>query len=74
MCVTEFWKTDRIVTLGLFLLLAQLMATLVNYTYAVPALSGLADWSASLEGSATIPNHVDGSKNHYESLLESGNQ
>ena len=26
------------------------------------------------EGSATIPNHVDGSRNHYESLLESGNQ
>ena len=23
---------------------------------------------------ATIPNHVDGSKNHLESLLESGNQ
>ena len=26
------------------------------------------------EGSATIPNHVDGSRNHLESLLESGNQ
>ena len=26
------------------------------------------------EGSATIPNHVDGSRNHLDSLLESGNQ
>ena len=26
------------------------------------------------EGSATIPNHVDGSRNHLDSLLELGNQ
>ena len=27
-----------------------------------------------VEGSATIPNHVDGSRNHLDSLLESMNQ
>ena len=26
------------------------------------------------EGSATIANHIDGSRNHLDSLLESGNQ
>ena len=26
------------------------------------------------EGSATIPNHVNGSRNHLQSMLESGNQ
>ena len=46
--VTGFWKTDQIVTLGLFILLAQLMATLVHYTFTVP-VSGLVDWSAFLE-------------------------
>ena len=46
--VTGYWKTDRIVTLGLFHLLAQLMATLVHYTYTVQ-LPGLVDWSAFLE-------------------------
>ena len=30
--------------------------------------------SVAVEGSATIPNHVDGSRNRLESLLESGNQ
>ena len=29
---------------------------------------------AGAQGSATIPNHVDGSRNHLDSLLESGNQ
>ena len=46
--VTGFWKTDQIVTLGLFNFLAQLMATLVHYTYTVPS-PGLVDWSAFLE-------------------------
>ena len=46
--VTGFWKTDRIVTLGLFHFMAQLMATLIHYTFTLP-LSGLVDWSAFLE-------------------------
>ena len=46
--VTRFWKTDRIVTLDLLHLLAQLMAILVHYTYTV-SLPGLVDWSAFLE-------------------------
>ena len=46
--VTGFWKTDQIITLGLFHFLAQLMATLVHYTYTVPS-PGLVDWSAFLE-------------------------
>ena len=46
--VTGFWITDRIVTLGLIHLMAQLMAMLVHYTYTVP-LAGLVDWSAFLE-------------------------
>ena len=43
--VTAFWKTNQIVTLGLFHLLAQLMATLIHYPITVP-LPGLANWSA----------------------------
>ena len=45
--VTGFWKTDRIVTLDLAysILLTQLMATLIHYTY-TEALPGLVDWSA----------------------------
>ena len=46
--VTGFWKTNQIVTLGIFHLSVQLMATLVYYTYTVQLL-GLADWSAFLE-------------------------
>ena len=46
--VTGFWKTDRNVTLGIFHLLAQLMATLIHYTFSLP-LSGLVDRSAFLE-------------------------
>ena len=46
--VTEFYKTNQIVTLGLSILLAQLIATLVHYAYIVP-LPGLVDWSAFLE-------------------------
>ena len=46
--VTGFWKTDQIVTLVLSILLAQLMATLVRYTYTVQ-LPGLVNWSAFLE-------------------------
>ena len=41
-------KTDQIVTLGLFILLAQLMATVAHYTYTEP-LSGLIDWSDFVE-------------------------
>ena len=49
MFVTGFWKTDQIVTLGLFYLnvLAQLMATLIHYTYIVP-LPCLIDWPTFL--------------------------
>ena len=46
--VTKFWKTDQIVTLGLFILLAQLMATLVHYTYTL-SVSGLVNWFTFLE-------------------------
>ena len=46
--VTGFWRTDQIVTLGLSILLAKLMATLVHYAYTLP-LPGLVDWSAFLE-------------------------
>ena len=46
--VTGFWKTDRNVTLGHSILLAQLMPTLIHHTFALP-LSGLVDWSAFLE-------------------------
>ena len=46
--VTGIWKTDQIVTLILFHLLTQLIATLVHYTYTVP-LPGLVDLSAFLE-------------------------
>ena len=35
---------------------------------------GCQNWSGRTEGSATIPNHVDDSRNHLESLLESENQ
>ena len=47
---TGFWKTNRNVTLGraYSILLAQLMATLIHYTFTLP-LSGLVDWSAFLE-------------------------
>ena len=50
MLVTGIWKTDQIVTLGLFHLnvLAQLMATLVHCTYTVP-LPHLIDWPTFLE-------------------------
>ena len=43
--VNGFWKT---VTLGLSILLAQLIATLIQYPFTVP-LQGLTDWSAFLE-------------------------
>ena len=47
--VTGFWKTDRIVTLGLFHFIGPaIMATLIHYTYTMP-LSSLIDWSAFLE-------------------------
>ena len=46
--VTGFWKTNKIVTLGLFILLAQLMATFIHNTYTV-TLPGLIDWCAFLE-------------------------
>ena len=35
---------------------------------------GCQNWSGQTEGSAAIPNHVDDSRNHFESLLESENQ
>ena len=40
--VTGFWKTDQIVTLGLSILLTQLVATLIHYIFTVP-VSGLVD-------------------------------
>ena len=46
MYVTGFWKTDQIVTLGLFHFIGP--STLVHYTYTVQ-LPGLVAWSACLE-------------------------
>ena len=46
--VIRFWKTDWILTLGLFHFIGQLMATLVHYTYTVP-LPDLIDWCGFLE-------------------------
>ena len=46
--VTDFWKTNQIVTLGLFHLLAKLIATLMHYPFTEP-LTGSTDWSAFLE-------------------------
>ena len=46
--VTGFWKTDQIVTLGLFHLIGPVIATLIHYPFTV-ALPGLTDWSAFLE-------------------------
>ena len=50
--VTGFWKTDRIVTLGLFHFIGTCTANgytcTVHYIYTV-SLAGLADWSAFLE-------------------------
>ena len=49
--VTGFWKTDRIVTLGLFHFIGPAIAngyTCTLYTYTVQ-LPGLVDWSAFLE-------------------------
>ena len=46
--VTGFWKTDRMSHWAYSILLAQLMPTLIHYTFALP-LSGLVDWSAFLE-------------------------
>ena len=49
--MTGFWKTDQIVTPGLFHFIGPanyIMATLVQYTYTVPLL-GLVDWSAYIE-------------------------
>ena len=34
----------------------------------------MANRYVELEGSATIPNHVDGSRNHLDSLLELENK
>ena len=42
--VTGFWKTNEIVTLGLFYFIGQPMATLIYYPFTVP-LPGLVDWS-----------------------------
>ena len=46
--VTGIEKTDQIVIVDLFHLLAQLIATLIHYPFAVP-LPDLTDWSAFLE-------------------------
>ena len=49
--VTGFWKTteiSKISHLAYFILLAQLIATLIHYPCNV-ALTGLAEWSAFLE-------------------------
>ena len=46
--VTGFWKTNQIITLGLFHLLAKLIATFMRYPFTEP-LPGLVDWSAFLE-------------------------
>ena len=43
-----------------------------EFVLRVPAPVSLAQ-SKATEGSATILNHVDGFRNHLESLLESGN-
>ena len=50
--VTRFWKTDQIVTLGLFyynyFIGPAIIATLIHYPFTVP-LPGLADWFAFLD-------------------------
>ena len=49
MNVTGFWKTNQIVTLGLFHFIGSANGyTLVHYTYTVPLLA-LVGWFASLE-------------------------
>ena len=48
--MTGYLKTDQIVTLGLFILMAQLMATVAHYTYTyTEPLPGLIDWSDFVE-------------------------